>query len=127
MALPYERGALLQPFHNSPHLFAVMNDECAAGMCLLIMVSTIKDGRFHDPACNLNVGDHDFIKHPSYMVYATAQTPAARHVRNLVARGYYTARADFGGPVFSRIAAGIFISDETRGVIRNYADAVGLD
>lgn len=127
MSLPYERGGMLAPFHDKPHLWIVMNDGCSAGQCLVIMISTIYASRPHDPACVLDVGDHDFLDHPSYAVYRLAETPTVARVQALLARGYYKPKEDFPAATFARIAKGIFASDETRRRIVTYAETVGLD
>lgn len=127
MGLPYERGGLLVPYNEQPHLWVVMNDECPDGQCLLLMITTIYETRKTDTTCVLNVGDHPFIKHPSYIAYRLAQLSRADHVRKMLAKKYYVSKEDFDVPVFDRIAEGIFQSDRVTGVVRKYAVAVGLD
>ncbi|CAN1562583.1 hypothetical protein MCEMIH16_02733 [Caulobacteraceae bacterium] len=87
------------------------------------MVTTIYDGRKHDPSCVLNVGDHPFITHPSYMLYRLAETVGAPMIQDRIGKNIYIPREDFVEPVFKRIADGLFNSDETRGRILKYADA----
>lgn len=127
MALPYARGGVLAPYHEKPHLFVVMNEPCEDGQCLLLMVTTIYEGRRHDPACILNDGDHPFIVHPSYVAYRIAQRTAAQHVKNMLAKKLYLQKEDFEASVFARIAKGLFDSEDVSGGTRRYAALVGLD
>jgi hypothetical protein len=120
---PYEMAGLLMPYNDAPHLFAVMNDPCPDGQCLVLMVTTLKAGRYHDPACLLNVGDHPFIRHPSWIAYRIAETPRAAHVGNMVDKKLFIPRDDWTPAVFNRLAAGIYNSDDTRGGIIKYANA----
>ena len=118
---------MLAPFNEKQHLWIVMNDECAAGQCLLLMVTSVYPTRKSDESCLLNIGDHPFIMHPSYIAYRLAQMPRAQHIRKMLASKFYIPKEDFSGPVFARIAGGIFTSDEASGAVQKYAAAIGLD
>src|SRR5687767_10744894 len=122
---PHQGAALLIPFNNVPHLFSVMNDACENHSCLLIMISSIKSNKAHDPTCILRPGDHDFIRHESFLVYRLAREVHKAHLAKMVDQRLYFEKNDFREDVFRRIAAGIFDSDETRGVVRKYANNVG--
>lgn len=124
--VPYRTAGLLIPFNEVPHLFAVMNDECASGMCLTIMITSIRDGKYHDPACVLDVGDHPFIQHPSYLLYRMSETVLAKRITSLVGKNYYIPKDDFDPSVFGRIANGIRASDDTPIRIVRYADEIGI-
>lgn len=95
-------------------------------MCLTIMITSIKDGKYYDSACTLDVGDHPFIKHPSYLLYRLADTTRASHISNLVCKNYYIPKEDFPQATFARISAGIRTSDDTPLRIIRYADQVGI-
>ena len=124
--VPYRRASLLIPFHNSPHLFILLNDPCKDGMCLAVMVSSIKQNRIYDPACVLEPGVHEFITVRSSVVYRQAETPMAQHIANMVARKYYSVKADFTEDLFNKVVSGLFVSDNTRPRIIAYAKSVGL-
>lgn len=124
--VPQAGACLLIPFNDVPHLSVILNDPCSDGCCLLAMVSSVKTGRRYDPACLLNRGDHGFIRHESYMVYRLAETVRADRISNLVGRRYYLERDAISRPVFSRIASGLYTSDETRPRIIEYAKRVGI-
>ena len=121
--MPYELAGFLAPYGETPHLFAVMNDPCQDGLCLLLMVTSIKEGRLFDSTCVLNVGDHEFIKHPSYIVYRLAYTAKATHIGNMVDKLLYIPKDDWDAAVFNRIASGIYASDQTSRGMSKYAAA----
>ena len=77
---PGRRSTILIPYNEVRHLFLIMNDPCPEGMCLSLMITSIKAGRIHDSTCILDVGDHDFIRHPSFVLYRMAETLKASHV-----------------------------------------------
>ena len=118
---PYEMAGLLMPYNENPHLFAVMNDPCKDGLCLVLMVTSVKLNRYHDATCLLTIGDHPFIRHPSWIAYRIAETPRAGHISNMVDKKLFVPKEGWTPAVFNRIAAGIYTSDDTRGAIEKYA------
>lgn len=86
----------------------------------------LKPGRYHDPACVLNVGDHPFIQHPSYMLYRLSETMRSDRIGKFVDLKYYLIRDDWDPAVFQRIIDGIRGSDDTPGRIIRYADLNGI-
>ena len=121
--LPYEMAGLMMPYNDVPHLFAVMNDPCPDGSCLVLMVTTIKEKRYHDPTCILTAGDHPFLRHDSWIAYRLAEIPRAAHVGNMVDKKLFLHREDWDAPVFNRISSGIYNSDDTKLGIVKYATA----
>ena len=91
-----------------------------------MMITSIKQGRSFDNTCVLDNGDHPFINHPSYILYRTAETVREPHIKKMIGKKYYIPREDFEEATFSKIALGIFNSDETRGTMLRYATEVGL-
>lgn len=118
---------MLVPDGMKHHLWAVMNDQCPDGDCLLLMVTTTYQGRKHDPACELIAGDHPFIEHPSHVCYRLAHRSSVAHVKRMLAKGLYVAKEDFPGATFSKIASGIFASENCPRWAQLYAEKVGLD
>lgn len=121
--MPYRAASLLVPVNELPHLTVLMNDPCADSKCLMVNVTSIKPGRFYDKACVLTVGDHSFIKQPSYMLYRMAECCPSVRIGRLVDLNYYIKRDDVDPAVFARISAGIYASDETPLRIVQYAKA----
>lgn len=124
--IPYRKASLLIPFNDAPHLFAVMNDQCRNNMCLIIMITSLREGKYHDPACILDIGDHSFIKHRSYLLYRMAEVTRIDRISRLVSKNYYIPRDDFLEGTFKRISDGIRLSDDTPLRIFRYADANGI-
>jgi hypothetical protein len=120
---PYELAGLLVPYDERPHLWAVMNDACKDGLCMLVMISSIKAGRSYDNTCVLQQGDHPFIDHDSYVVYRLAYTSRADHIGNMVDKKIYIPKEDWDVHVFNRIAAGIYQSDQISRGMEKYAVA----
>lgn len=125
--VPRERDCLLIPFGHTPHLFVVMNDPCDNKNCLLVMLSSIRIGRRHDLACVLDVGDHQFIRHASYIVYRTAECTMASHISNMVEADYFVLSTQVSIDTYNKIANGIYISDDIRPRILQYAKANNID
>lgn len=123
---PHRRACLLIPFNDNPHLFVVLNDPCKDGYCLLVMVSSIKNDRPYDGACLLNQGEHEFIAHPSYVVYRLANLARAIHISNMVDKKYYIEKPDIEEEIYERVITGLIASDETRPRIIEYAKNVGI-
>ncbi len=120
---PYEMSGVLAPYGESPHLFAIMNNPCQDGLCLLLMVTSIKEGRKYDETCVLGQGDHPFIKHASCIVYRLAYTPRATHIGNTVNKGLFIKKEDWLASIFNKIAAGLYNSDQTPRGMAKYAAA----
>lgn len=121
---PYKGAGIRIPHNDVPHLFFVLNDPCKDGLCLLVMVSSIKDGRPYEEACVLDVGDHDFITHPSYIVYRIASQTRAAHIGNMVDKGYYKSDIDARSELLERVFQGLLASDEISGSMLRYAKSV---
>ena len=90
------------------------------------MVTTIYEDKIHDPACILDIGDHPFIKHKSYISYRGAEIASAHKIDKFLRSGYYKPKEDFSDIVLDRIVNGLFNSDDTRRYVMEYADRVGL-
>lgn len=90
-------------------------------MCLLVMASSIKDGRSYDASCILNVGDHSFIRHATYMVYRLADEYSQTFILGRIEKNLIKPKEDMNEVVFKRIVDGLAISDETRLRVIQYA------
>ncbi|MAY30406.1 MAG: hypothetical protein CL627_14545 [Aurantimonas sp.] len=87
------------------------------------MITSIKKNRFYDDACVLDVGDHEFITHPSYLLYRLAETDLAIHLSNMVQKRFYLQKQDFRPEVYDRIVDGLRISDELPSRVIAYAES----
>ncbi|WP_370548264.1 hypothetical protein NMD69_03765 [Edwardsiella tarda] len=77
-------------------------------------ISSIKNGVPYDDSCVLNTGDHDFIKHPSYVVYAEAIIWRVDNMIKKQSEGDIITHQDMPETTFSRILDGFDISDEVK-------------
>lgn len=115
---PYRKGTILAPSGRAEHLHIICNDpvfypinDC---FCVLaVNISSLKDGVPHDPTCILQRGDHDFIKHDSYVVYERAVIWRVDNIIRKYDNGEIRARQDISEHVFNKILLGFEISDET--------------
>ena len=123
---PYKGATILAPYNEVPHLFVVMNDPCPDGFCLLVMITSIKPNKHYDRACVLGPGDHPFLKHPSHVLYRMAEPVRASRIVKMVGLHYYTPKDDLDPTVFSRVADGVYASDDTPLRIIRYAKANGV-
>lgn len=94
------------------HLFVVVSEEMS-GEYLLVSVSTIKEGRFYDPTCEIEAGVHEFVRDRSYAYFRDARIITARHLIAMEQKGVFFAKADMDEDVVSRICDGIEISAHT--------------
>lgn len=114
-----KKGTLLAPSGPTSHLFIICNDTCRLGANLLVNISSFYDGC--DDTCVLNVGDHDFVTHASYVFYAEATIMKAAGIKNGFDRGVLTPRDPLIDPVFERVIEGINKSPDTpRNVVKYF-------
>lgn len=107
----YRKGTLLVPSGPDKHLFIVCNDTCRHGLNLLVNISSFYDGC--DRTCLLDVGDHPFVRHLSYVFYAKAQISKAEQIQRGLAQNKLTAQPDMAEWVFLRVEAGVTASPDT--------------
>ncbi|ELC7456576.1 hypothetical protein RJ219_002002 [Enterobacter hormaechei] len=116
---PYKKGTVLAPSGPCNHLHVICNDPVYYPVndcyCILVVnVSSIKPGVPHDDACVLNPGDHRFIQHPSYIVYAEAVIWRVDNVARKHAAGEITAHDDMPEAAFERVLSGFDISEQAK-------------
>lgn len=114
MAFQPQRGAtlLIPSGPRGYHLFVIVTDE-VRGQFLLVSLSSIKEGRYHDTTCEIAAGVHEFIGDPSFAFYGGARVDSARHLTAMEAKGLFFAKADMPAGVVERICDGIEASDHT--------------
>ncbi|WP_438439422.1 hypothetical protein [Klebsiella quasipneumoniae] len=77
-------------------------------------MSSIKPGVPYDDACVLQAGDHRFIQHTSYIVYAEAVIWRIDNLERKHAAGEVTTHDDMVEAVFGRILSGFDISEQAK-------------
>ena len=117
--LPYKKGTILMSSGGTDHLHVVCNDPVmdvrkGKDAVLIVNVTSIKEKLpEYDKSCILNVGDHPFIKHPSYVYYKGAVVYGVDSLAAAVDSGEYTAKQDMLDETFRRVLHGFEITDET--------------
>lgn len=109
--LPAPRATALIPSDDNgdtKHLFVVLTSpQGEDGELLIVNISSIHEGIFHDPSCILDKDDHDFVKHPSYVVYRKAEIVPARALLDAVQRGDNIPCGTVTDEVYARICEGL--------------------
>lgn len=109
-----KRGAtLLMPSGpRGNHLFVIVTDE-VDGECLLVSLSTIREGRYHDGTCEISPGVHSFVTDHSFAFYGHARVERTTHLVNMEEKGLFFAKEDMPDNVVEAISAGIQQSEHT--------------
>lgn len=109
-----KRGAtLLMPSGpRGNHLFVIVTDE-VDGECLLVSLSTIREGRYHDATCEVPPGVHEFVTDHSFAFYGHARVERAAHLVKMEQAGIFFAKEDMPMHVVDAMGTGLEQSDHT--------------
>lgn len=103
------------------HLFILLNDPHGQEQHVLIVsISTIRAGKYHDTACRLFAGDHPFIKVDSYVVYARARLETSAVLAKGVQQQILVQHDPMPGDVFARICQGVLDSRHTPQYLKDF-------
>lgn len=122
---PFRRATLLVPSgpaHDPErkHLFIILTDRCPEeDTVLMVDVCRIKDA-YHDSTCTLNVGDHEFIRQPSFVNYRRARIEAANALIIGVERQVMVPKGTIAEDIFARICYGLLQSRHCAPKFQNY-------
>ena len=100
---------------DGAHLHVVLTDTCSSGCNLLVPICSVpsQKKRRHDRTCLVGIGDHEFLKHPSYVAYYRmrhySETVLLKHIHDK----YFEMRDPLDERVFALVCAGIGRSDES--------------
>ncbi len=130
--MPYEpaRGhTLLIPSGTNQdpekkHLFVLITDRCAAGSHMLVSLSTIREGVFHDPACVVDVGEHPFVKAQSFIEYRMARMDTAIHLQRCVDGWTFLPKENVSRELLEKICGGLQVSEHITKSMLNYYNCV---
>lgn len=94
------------------HLFVVLTDpaevlEYSGKHSLLVGIGSVHSDIPHDPACELYAGDHEFIRHKSYVTYAQARIEPSQKLVNGVKRGDLVPKAMLAEEIYARVCKGL--------------------
>jgi hypothetical protein len=102
------------------HLFVCVTDPLgAARETLIVSLSSVRAGEWHDPACKLHPGDHPFVKATSFVNYRFARIESADKLERGVREGKLTPHEPLGSEVFAYLCRGL---EESSGVAPKILD-----
>jgi hypothetical protein len=84
------------------------NDQIA-----MVNITSIKAGIPHDPACQLQPGDHPFVQHPSFVAYRHLRIDSVPHVDLMVRNQVWMLHQPCTPQLLARITAGVCLSKLT--------------
>jgi hypothetical protein len=102
------------------HLHVVLSEADGDGFHLVASITTIYPDMKYDNTCELQAGEHEFITHPSYVLYRHADTARGSHIEAMVNGGVYKEKSDCTDALLKKILAGIEKSAFTRGYVLAY-------
>lgn len=112
------RATVFLPSRPTEHLNVVLNDavydpllQCAA--VVTVCFCSIKPGAPYDATCVLQVGDHPFVRHPTYVDYRSATIRPVERLEMGVANGELHTHDPVTEALFARIRQGLTASPST--------------
>ncbi|GGE11194.1 hypothetical protein GCM10011390_32790 [Aureimonas endophytica] len=120
-----KKGTLLivsGPRHDPDrkHLHVICNDPDAEGRVLIVGICSVTAAP-HDETCILAAHEHDFLRHPSYVLYARAEIVLAAALANGIGQGVIAIHSAMNGQTFLKVAKGLCRSPQTPRKIKAYA------
>lgn len=131
---PLRRAALLLPSgpahdRDRLHLHIVLTDAVTVDPAqpdahvVVVSVSSVVEGAPHDSTCYLEVGDHPFIRHRSYVFYAVATAYPIATLEQMVVSGEIEVREPVSEDVMVRVTQGLLDSRHSKprwkGIVRH--------
>lgn len=91
------------------HLYVILTDACKNNMHLLVPISSIKEGKFHDNTCEILAAnqEHPFIKKDSFVYFSKIQSRPRTHIIKCVEERSYIEREEVSDSLFQRISEGV--------------------
>ena len=126
--MPYEskiRDTLLIPSGpaNDPdrmHLHGVLTEKCENSCHFVVCIESIIDGAYHDDTCEVEPGEHEFIKKKSYVNYRRAQVCKADRLKKMVDGWVYRPKEPLSQQLWERMCQGIEKSKFTPRGMKDY-------
>jgi hypothetical protein len=122
---PVQKGTIMLLSGSKEHLYFICNDpvfypRLACDSFLAVNLTSVTEGIESDPTCLLNVGDHPFVRHPSYVFYRRAEIFGAATVIQSVSSGDIRIHDPCSDGTFQRILDGFNVSPHVKPLIKNY-------
>ena len=114
------RSLLLRTLADTkPHLWFILTDPADTPETVVgVMLRTQKT--YTDPTVVLNVGDHDFVKHPSSVHYSTARWFRVEAMSRALSNGTAHLLDDMSAGLLKRVRKGLIDSPYTVNEIKEY-------
>ena len=105
-------GTAFQATGFDNHLWIVISEPTKAGEVLCVNVTDAKN--YPDSTCHLAIGDHEFIKKPSVIVYKSKSVRLwpEKAIDNGIRSGSFKQYADFTKEILEKIITGAFRSED---------------
>lgn len=128
---PYQKGTVLAPSGPVDHLHIVCSDpvysaEHGCEVVLIVNISSVPESGPYDDSCVLQAGEHDFVRHTSYLVYSRSVLWRCPTIIDKVESGEYRQRADVSDDVMLRVMDGFTASDHTSFKVLRFIERNGL-
>jgi hypothetical protein len=107
---------------NDPFLDPIKREKCV----LLVDFCTYDPQKQHDPTCILDCGDHEFIKHPTFVDYKRAAIKRSEPLECDLRRGVHRPSTAISEDVYQRILQGFLISPDVERKIIRFIRHAGL-
>lgn len=79
----------------------------------MVSATSVRPGIPHDTACELQPGDHPFVKHDSFIAYRYMRLEDEPHVVGMVGKSVWTPNSPCSPELLQRIVKGVCISKLT--------------
>ncbi len=120
------------PNEGQMHLFAILINPvvfAAYGkrpQVLMVCMCSIKEGIPFDDACVLDIGEHQFVRHRSYIDYSKCQLHAAEDIEAKVQAGIVVPHEDCSLKLIRRIIASADASKRISKEMKRFLRSVDL-
>jgi hypothetical protein len=95
------------------HLFVILFDgEPYTGNTIIVPIDTFHSDK-QDQTVRLQAGDHEFIKHPSFVNYSLAKTTSFSYIDTLIVDGKVKVKSPIGKDILIKIREGVRKSKRT--------------
>lgn len=115
--LLYPSGSATDP--NRHHLFVLLTDPFGpAEQVLMACICTVVEGS--DESCLLKNGDHDFIKHDSYVAYGFCRIESAKALIKNVEQKVFIDKGHISEALYKKIITGLRKSPFTKPFVLDF-------
>ena len=98
---------LMEKPRGIKHLFIVVAKNKSKGHVLLVHVTSSNNRVLYDASCILDVGDHEFIKHKSYVRYSETFWAIEDYIENQIFFGICKQKPPLRPEVLKKVLEGV--------------------